>query len=62
MKRLVGEHFKLDGRPKRSFPTREAAQRHALKYHHGHLDIYQCSFCQAWHFATRQTGRRRTRG
>ena len=56
--RLVGEHFRADGRPKRRFPTREAALQHARRYSHGHLTIYRCDFCQGYHFATRRGGDR----
>lgn len=55
MKRLVGEHFTRDGKPKRTFATREEAEAYAIRYGYRHL-IYPCSFCQGWHFATR--GRR----
>jgi hypothetical protein len=53
-RRLVGEHFRSDGGPKRRFPTREAAERHARRHCHGHLTIYDCSFCGGYHFATRR--------
>jgi hypothetical protein len=52
--RLVGEHFRSDGTPKRPFPTREAADRHARRHRHDHLTIYHCSFCDGYHFATRR--------
>ena len=54
MKRLVGEHFTRDGRPKRRFPTRAAAEEHARRHWHSNLDVYECSVCQGFHFATRR--------
>ena len=55
--RLVGEHFTRDGKPKRRFPTRDAAERHARKHWHSNLDVYECTVCQGFHFATRRSHR-----
>ena len=51
-RRLVSEHFRLDGKPKRKFPTSEAAQKHASRHSHKNLVIYRCGFCGGYHFAT----------
>lgn len=51
---LVRDHFKADGTPKKRFKSFASAQAHAERYHHANLVIYQCSFCYAWHFATRR--------
>jgi hypothetical protein len=55
--RIVGEHFKADGKPKRRFPTREAAERHARRYHLVDKCVYRCGFCGDWHFATERRPR-----
>jgi len=54
MKRLVGEHFRADGKPKQRFKTRAAAIKHAERYGYSHLCIYECEFCGGFHFATRR--------
>jgi hypothetical protein len=51
--RIVGEHFRSDGSPKRRFPTQAAAERHAQRYHLNQ-DLYECSFCGGFHFATKR--------
>lgn len=53
-KRLVGEHFRADGKPKRRFPTREAAVRFADKHGHTNLCVYKCDFCGGYHYATQR--------
>jgi len=54
-KRLVGEHFRKDGSPKRRFPTRDAAEKYADTYgYNQNLMIYHCQFCDGWHYATRR--------
>jgi hypothetical protein len=50
--RIVGEHFKADGTPKRKFPTREAALKHVQRYCLDDKIVYQCNFCNDWHLAT----------
>lgn len=52
--RIVGEHFRADGLPKRRFPTRAAAQRHADTYRLSDKLIYECEFCGGYHFATKR--------
>lgn len=52
--RLIGEHFRADGKPKRRFPTRAAAQKHAHRHAHDNVIIYPCTFCSGWHYATRR--------
>jgi hypothetical protein len=48
MKRLVGEHFKRDGTPKRSWPTKVKAQTGIPLNQHAYL----CGVCGLWHRAT----------
>lgn len=52
-KRLVSEHFRSDGAPKRRFATREEAEKYAELYGYDHI-IYPCSFCRGYHFGTRK--------
>lgn len=52
--RIVGEHFKSDGTPKRKFKTLQAAERHSQRYQLHDKLIYRCEFCGAFHFATRR--------
>jgi hypothetical protein len=47
-RRIIGEHFKHDGRPKRRYPTRAAALKNLPKNQHAYL----CDFCAGWHRAT----------
>ena len=52
--RLLGEHFRPDGKPKQSYRTEvkayDAAKLHGKTY-------YRCSFCGKWHIGKRQGGR-----
>lgn len=53
MTRLIGEHFKRDGSPKRRFATREKAVAFVdLKNQAGKVRVYYCKFCDGWHIAT----------
>ena len=52
--RIVGEHFKADGSPKRRFKTLQAAERHALRYGLHDKVVDPCEFCGGFHFATRR--------
>lgn len=45
MKRLISEHFKIDGTPKRKLTKEEAEKEAKLRDY----DSYQCSFCKAYH-------------
>lgn len=58
MTRLVGEHFRADGKPKRKFKTRQAAIKHAETYGFTDKCIYECTICHGFHFATRRGERR----
>ena len=54
MTRLIGEHFKRDGRPKHPYSSKAEAKRAALRlrgYEHD-VHVYFCQFCQQWHLAT----------
>jgi hypothetical protein len=56
-KRLVSEHFRDDGTPKRRFDTREAAQAHLDRHCQEYLIVYRCTFCGGYHFSGRRTPR-----
>lgn len=45
-RRLVSEHFKLDGRPKRPFGSQHEAREFGRPMHQ---HPYRCTFCGAWH-------------
>jgi hypothetical protein len=53
--RLLGEHFRDDGRPKTRFKSERKALDSIVR--HGHRDkiAYHCTFCDGWHLATRRT-------
>jgi hypothetical protein len=63
--RIVGEHFRADGKPKRKFKTRQAATTYAKRYVERYAErdrcsdkeIYECSVCHGFHFATIRGGR-----
>ena len=63
-RRLVPEHFRPDGLPKRAFPTVDAAQplieanpgSKRRPYH-----AYECPLCKQWHIGKRPP-RRSQRG
>lgn len=62
-RRILGEHFRADGRPKRGFENHFVADAQAREYG---LVAYECSVCGRWHLAsppepTREQ-RRRERG
>jgi len=49
--RLLGEHFRDDGKPKRRFTTERQATEHVRR--HGHNCYpYHCTICGGWHLAT----------
>lgn len=56
MSRLLGEHFKRDGLPKRRYLTQAEAQKARGK---AHDKVYRCKFCGGWHRATRRTAPRK---
>lgn len=49
--RLLRSHFRLDGQPKKSYPTSKDAWAAALQQ--TGMKAYQCEFCDKWHIATR---------
>lgn len=49
--RLVGEHFRRDGRPKRAWPTKIKAETGIDR----DQIAYRCGFCGRWHRATWRT-------
>lgn len=53
-KRLVSEHFRSDGRPKRRWPTQAAAEAHRERYGLTDKCVYPCTFCGGFHMATRR--------
>lgn len=54
MARIIGEHFRRDGRPKRAFASKPEAWAWAIKRKQ---HAYYCRFCQHWHVARNQNGR-----
>lgn len=48
MRRILGEHFRSDGTPKRAYPTKVKAET-GLPL--GQV-VYVCSVCAKWHRAT----------
>lgn len=48
MGRMIGEHFKQDGTPKKTYRTPAAGQQ-AAKLHK--QVMYRCSFCNLYHLA-----------
>lgn len=57
-KRLVGEHFRDDGKPKRRFDTYAEAEAFIELYGHANLKIYgPCEFCGDYHLCTRRPRR-----
>jgi hypothetical protein len=57
-RRLLSEHFKDDGTPKRRFPTEAAADAFVRRMMLTQTTVtYHCSFCDGWHIATRRTPR-----
>lgn len=49
MTRLLAEHFKADGTPKRAYADRALAVAAVGK---GRQHVYRCKFCGAWHRAS----------
>jgi hypothetical protein len=52
--RLLGEHFRDDGRPKRRFKSERAALDCIVRYDYRDKVAYQCDFCGGWHLGTRR--------
>lgn len=48
MSRVIGEHFKADGRPKKPFASKPEAREFALRVKQ---HAYYCHFCRRWHVA-----------
>jgi len=51
-RRLLGEHFNRDGRPKRAYPDYLTAYMLGQEYG---LTAYECTFCGKWHLASPDT-------
>lgn len=49
-KRIVGSHFRADGRPKRGYPNERVAREEAARLGMTH---YRCDFCDRWHLSKR---------
>ncbi|HEV3133031.1 MAG TPA: hypothetical protein VGY51_13815 [Acidimicrobiales bacterium] len=50
------EHWRADGQPKTRFPSRDEANRSALRLRleaGADLDPYRCGFCGGWHLGNR---------
>jgi hypothetical protein len=54
--RLLGEHFRDDGRPKTRFKSERKALDSIVRYGHRDKVAYHCRFCDGWHLATRRRG------
>jgi len=54
--RIVGEHFRADGSPKRRFASEHDARMHIERYGHNCFP-YHCTVCDGWHLGTRRTPR-----
>lgn len=54
MSRLVSEHFKRDGSPKRAYPDKALALAAVGK---SREHVYRCKFCGAWHRAKDRVAR-----
>lgn len=54
-KRIVGEHFREDGSPKRRFATEREAREYVETFGY-HCSVYPCSFagCNGYHLGTRR--------
>ena len=53
-RRLLGEHFRADGKPKKAYANRCAALYLAPL----NATAYRCSWCGHWHRATLRGSRR----
>jgi hypothetical protein len=49
-KRLVGEHFNRDGKPKRGYASERLAKQEAARFG---KTYYRCEICQRFHLASR---------
>ena len=49
--RLLGEHFRPDGAPKRAFGSKGAAEKFADE-NGVRASIYRCSVCKKYHYST----------
>lgn len=47
MSRLVSEHFKGNGSPKKAFESRKAAEQERKRSRKA--SAYKCKFCKQWH-------------
>ncbi|HEY7917439.1 MAG TPA: hypothetical protein VIC86_10730 [Acidimicrobiales bacterium] len=51
------QHWRADGQPKTRFPSRDEANRSALRLRlevAADLDPYECEFCGGWHLGNRR--------
>lgn len=51
MTRLISEHFKRNGLPKKRFDTHGDAERERLRSNKA--SSYKCRFCKGWHVGGR---------
>lgn len=52
MARILGEHFKADGKPKRGFLSLAQAKRFVRDHNITNVTPYECTFCNKYHLAT----------
>ena len=48
-RRLISEHFRTDGKPKRAWPNEHAAAQAALSYE---KEYYRCTLCGHFHLGS----------
>lgn len=49
-RRLVGEHFRSDGKPKRAYPDATIAREEAERLG---MSFYRCEFCGKYHLTSK---------
>lgn len=53
MARIVGSHFRADGRPKRAYSNEQVAKTEAARLG---MSYYRCDFCDRYHLASEPKG------
>jgi hypothetical protein len=52
-RRILGSHFKEDGKPKRGYTSESVAKREAARFGKAY---YRCDFCERFHLASKGSG------
>ena len=50
-RRIVPDHFRSDGKPKRAYPNEQIARAEAARLG---MSFYRCDFCGRYHLASKQ--------